>query len=104
MAKFHGKIGYVQTEETSPGVHSEVITERVYKGDLLRNSQKWENGDNLNPNFNINNRFSIVADAYAYENFPYIRYIYWMGTKWEVNSVTVDRPRLILTVRGVYNG
>jgi hypothetical protein len=104
MAKFHGVVGYVQTEETSPGVFSEVVTERACKGDLLRNTQSWESGEHLNPNFNISNRFSIVADAYAYENLEHIRYIQWMGcTKWSVSGVEIQRPRLILSVNGVYN-
>lgn len=104
MAKFHGQVGYVKTEETAPGVYEEVITEKEYKGDILRNVRRWEAGENLNPDFTINNRFSIVADAYAYENFPYIRYLKWGDIKWQVGSVEIDRPRLILSVRGVYNG
>lgn len=103
MAKFQGIIGYIETQETSPGVYQPVITERPYKGDVIRNIQKWEEVEQRNANFTINNRFTIVADAYAYENFPNIRYIQWMGTKWAVNSIEVQRPRLILTVRGVYN-
>lgn len=103
MAKFHGIIGYVQTEETAPGVYSEVVTERNYTGDILRNNRRWENSERLNDNLVINNQFSIVADAFAYENFQNIRYIQWMGTSWKVNSIEIQRPRLILTVGGVYN-
>lgn len=104
MAKFHGKIGYIQTEETVPGVHEEIATERSYVGDILRSNQTWEKNENLNDNLTINNRFSIVADAFAYENFQYIRYILWMGTKWKISSIEIQRPRLILTIGGVYNG
>ena len=104
MAKFHGTIGYVMTEETSPGVHTMAVTEKSYTGDILRNSQRWENSENLNPNFNINNRFSIIADAYAYANYDKIRYVLWNGVKWKVSTVEIFRPRLILSVSGVYNG
>lgn len=104
MAKFQGLIGYIQTEETSPGVYTDVVTERPYKGDLLRNSQRWEASDErLNDDININNRFSIVADVYAYENMEYIRYIQWNGVKWRIKKFDVQRPRLILHVGGVYN-
>lgn len=103
MAKFHGIIGYVQTEETAPGVYNEVVTERTYTGDILRNNRRWENSERLNDNLVINNQFSIVADVFAYENFQNIRYIQWMGTSWKVNSIEIQRPRLILTVGGVYN-
>lgn len=104
MAKFHGSIGYVTTEETAPGVHSEVATERPYTGDILRSNQRWEGTDQLNDNFNINNRFSIVADEFAYTNLQLIRYILWNGNKWKVNSAEIQRPRIVLTIGGVYNG
>lgn len=106
MAKFHGKIGYIKTEETEPGsgVYTEIAMEFPYVGDILRSNLSWERNDNLNDDLNVSNRFSIVADAFAYENFPYIRYVTWMGSKWKVNSVEIQRPRLILTVGGVYNG
>ena len=43
MAKFYGKIGYSETNETSPGVWTETIIERNYYGDLLRNFKKNTN-------------------------------------------------------------
>lgn len=104
MAKFYGKIGYAETKETVPGVYTETITERSYKGDVLRNTRRWESSENLNDNLNVNNLISIVADAFAYDNFFSMRYIEWMGSKWKITNVEVQRPRLILTIGGVYNG
>ena len=104
MAKFCGLIGYVETPETVPGVYTEVVTNRNYFGDVIRNTRKWEPGQNLNDNLNVNNTISIVADAYANQNFHAMRYIQWMGAYWEITSVEVLRPRLILTIGGVYNG
>lgn len=37
MAKYYGIVGYVITEETSPGVWGEVTNERPYYGDIVRN-------------------------------------------------------------------
>lgn len=104
MAKFHGMIGYMQSVETAPGVYRDEITERPCNGDLLRNSQSAEAGENLNDNINISNRFSVIADAFAYANIVNIRYIKWQETKWKVNNIDIQRPRIILSVRGVYNG
>ena len=104
MAKFYGVIGYGEVEETSAGVWEEVITERAYKGDILRNTRRWENGQQLNDDLAINNSFSVVADAYAYQNFFAMRYLVWMGTSWKITNVEVQRPRLLLTVGGRYNG
>lgn len=103
MAKFYGPIGYSETVETKPGVYEEQIVERNYYGDVIRNSKRWENSEHLNDNININNTISVVADAYAYEHFFAIRYVKWMGASWKVSSVEVERPRLILTIGGVYN-
>lgn len=105
MAKFYGKVGYVDTKQTSPGVWEEVvIDERNYYGDVMRNSKRWDSGENLNDNISINNSISIIADPFAYENFFAIRYVEWMGSFWKVTTVEPERPRLILTLGGVYNG
>lgn len=104
MGKFFGVVGYVETKETAPGVWTDVVTEHQYYGDVLRNVRRLENGENLNDNINVNNSISIVADAYAERNFFAIKYVEWMGALWKVTNVEVQRPRLILTIGGVYNG
>lgn len=103
MAKFYGEIGYAETEETTPGVWQETITERQYFGDVLKNVIKNQSGENLNDDLNVENRLSIVADPYAYDHFYTMRYVKWMGALWKITSVDVQRPRLILTIGGVYN-
>ena len=104
MAKFYGEIGYAETVETTPGVWIEFITERNYSGDVIRNTRRWQTGENLNDDLIINNLFSIVADPFAYQNFHAMRYIKWMGASWKITNVEVQRPRLILTIGGAYHG
>lgn len=104
MAKFHGKIGFVMTEETAPGVHTLKVEEREYTGEVLRNHNRWESTEQLNDNFNINNRFSIVGDPYLYENFRYIKYLVLMESKWKINTIEIQRPRVFLNLGGLYNG
>ena len=104
MAKFFGKIGYLMTAETTPGVWTEVITTREYYGDLIRNSRKIQTSDQLNDDINIANEISIVADPFAYQNFHSMKYVEFMGAKWKITTVEVQHPRLILTVGGIYNG
>ena len=103
MAKFYGNVGYAVTQETAPGVWTERVTERLYYGDLIRNTRKLESGSQLNDNVDISNQVSILADPFAYENFHSIRYAEFMGAKWKVTSVEVAYPRLVLTLGGVYN-
>lgn len=104
MAKFYGVIGYAVTEETKPGVWTEKIIERMYYGDLTRNTRRLQSAEQLNDNINAANEISIVADPFANENFHSMRYVEFMGAKWKVTSVEVQYPRLILTMGGVYNG
>jgi hypothetical protein len=104
MARFHGKIGYAQTTETAPGVYEEVITERVYYGDIDQNRRLLRAGDGVNPGITSGNSISIVADAFANEQYFAIRYVEWAGVRWTVSDVDVQPPRLILRLGEVYNG
>lgn len=104
MGKWYGKVGYVKTVETSPGVWEEQVTEHTYCGDLIRNTRKLESSGNVNDNVNIANDISFVADPFARDNFYAIRYAEFRGVKWKVSSVEVQHPRLILTLGGLYNG
>lgn len=104
MAKWYGVIGYNETLETRPGVWENQITERNYYGDVIRNSRRLQTTNQLNDNINISNEISIVADPYANQNFHAMRYVEFMGTKWKIENITVQYPRLILSLGGVYNG
>lgn len=104
MAKFYGAVGYAVTEESTPGVWEERIVERMYYGELIRNTRKLQTTEHLNDDINISNEISILADPFAYANFHSMRYVDFMGAKWKVMSVEVQYPRLILTVGGIYNG
>lgn len=104
--KYCGLIGFSDTQrkDDSDDVWVGSITERLYYGDVVRNIKRNEPTTSLNDDINIRNEISIIADPFAYEHFFDIKYIHWMGTRWNVKSVDVQRPRLILTVGGVYNG
>ena len=104
MAKWFGVIGFAATEETKPGVWVEKITERNYYGDVTRNTSRLQSSDQLNDSINVSNVISIVADPFANQNFHAIRYAEFMGAKWKITNVEVERPRLKLTLGGVHNG
>lgn len=104
MPKFYGKIGYGETTERTPGVWVDEIIERSYYGDVIRNTRRLSETDKINYDLSIGNSISVVADAYANEHFFAIRYVQWAGTLWTVTEVEVQRPRLILSLGGVYNG
>lgn len=104
MAKYFGKVGYAITEETAPGVWTEKIVERYYKGDIKRIYKREVVGEKVNPDVDISNEISILSDPYADQHFHQIRYVAWAGALWNVKGITVERPRLRLTIGGVYNG
>ena len=105
MGKWYGKIGYnAETVETTPGVWEHQIIERDYFGDAYKNTRRLQTADQVNDNVNIANQISIIADPFAYQNFHKMQYVEFMGVKWKVTDVEVQRPRLVLTLGGVYNG
>lgn len=105
MARYYGMIGFCDGSiETVPGVWDEVIVERPYFGDVIRNTRRLQSGEHLNDNVTVTNEISIVSDPYALQNFHAMRYIAWMGTNWKVTSVEVQYPRLILNIGDEYHG
>jgi len=104
MAKFHGNIGYSESVETAPGVWTDDITEREYYGDVIRETKQWTNSGQVNDNLVVNNRISVIADDFANANFSAMRYVIWAGVYWKVSNIEIQRPRLILSIGGVYNG
>lgn len=104
MAKWYGKIGFTTFVETAPGVSSERVVELDYRGDVLNNTRRREAGEYLNDDVKVQIQIEIISDAYATENFHMIRFAEYMGAMWKVVSAVVERPRIKLTLGGLYNG
>lgn len=104
MAKYSGLVGYVSQEETAPGVWIPTDKPRKMKGDIIRQSSSVQNDGKVNSDLSLNHRVSLVGDAYAFDNYYKIKWISIHGSKWEVDSVEIQRPRLIVTVGGLWNG
>lgn len=104
MAKFVGLIGYARPVESSPGIWLDEIIEKNYRGDIISKQVRVQTSDQVNDNINIENSISILADAYAYDNIGIMKYVVWQKTAWKVQSINVNRPRIVLQIGGVYNG
>lgn len=104
MARFSGKIGYVEHEETSPGVWTEIITERQYYGDLTRHSRKWGSSDGVNDNIVFSQDISIVADPYLFNNLHNMKYVTFRGIKWKITSFEIEHPRVRISMGDEYHG
>lgn len=104
MAKFYGRIGFTLSIETDKDVYDQTETSKYYKGELVRNQRRWESSSDINENLNVSNEISIVADDFLQENLGAVKWAECMGSKWKVNSISINYPRVVLTLGGVYNG
>lgn len=105
MAKWYGVIGYVKQVEKSPGVYRNEVIERNYDCVVTRNSRGWSTpSEGTNDNLTLNNQISIIADSFAMDNSAFIKYVEMMGAKWKITNIEIKRPRLVLTIGGLYNG
>lgn len=104
MAKFAGLVGYVTQEESVPGVWSPVDKPRMMKGDVIRQSSSTRDGDKINGDVTLSHRVSLLGDAYAFDNYYNIRWIDMDGARWKVTSIEIQRPRIIVTLGGLWNG
>ena len=98
--------GYIYTAESfeGSGVYEENEVTRSYAADTIKKRSSWPSADKQNDDISFNNELSIIADGYAFNNFQFLKYVIFKGTKWEVSSVELDYPRLIVSFGGVYNG
>lgn len=105
--KFSGLVGYCHSVEGTgdrKGIWEDVVVERHYYGDVLQYNPRWDTGKDVLDDQRLLNKLSIMADAYLWENVSDLKYVIWQGTRWKVTAVEVLRPRLILTLGGVYHG
>lgn len=103
MAKFSGKIGFMVTVETEPGYWEETIVEKLYRGDVTRNTSRMQPNSNTIDDITISNSISIVADPFVNENFMHMKYVTFMKNKWKISNVEIQYPRILLTLGGLYN-
>ena len=104
MARFSGKIGYVDYVEAKPGRWTEQITERQYYGDLVRHSRRWGPSDGVNDNIVFSQDISIVADPYLFSHLHNMKYVIFQGIKWKITSFEIDRPRVKIITGEEYHG
>jgi hypothetical protein len=98
MARFAGFVGYVTQVESVPGVWSPVENPKYMRGDVIRQSSTSQNGD-----ISLNHRVSLIGDSYTFNNYYNIKWVEIGSAKWSVTSVEIQRPRVIITLGGLWN-
>ena len=101
--KCSGKIGYARTEEKSPGVYQEIITEKQYYGDVVRNTAQIIDSNTINSNIKLNNSISVLCNNYMSDNIGCVRYLTFKKSKWKVSSIEIKDNRMIFTLGDLYN-
>lgn len=110
MAKFSGLVGYVTQVESKPGVWTPDESSKMMRGDVISQSSTNGNGSHIadtgkiNDDVALNHRVSLLGDNYAFNNYFNMKWIQVGGAKLQITSVELRRPRIIITVGGLYNG
>ena len=105
MARFHGKVGFtIYIDDQTTGIADEQVVERTYFGTVTEHRRSWNSSDMVTKDLRLSNQISITADDFAFKHASAICYCEYMGGLWEVSSIRVVRPRIILNLGGVYNG
>lgn len=104
--KVRGKVGFFTGDvETSPDIWTNVIVEKGYDLDVLRNNRRFKESDNnQNDELRVENRVSIISDLFALNNYDSIKYVEIHGRKIKANTVELGYPRIYIELGGSYNG
>lgn len=99
--KWFGQIGFAVQSENETGITTEEVVVRGYYGDVIK-AYKHDENNQINLNFTVRNRISVLADPFAMNTFHSIAFITFMGAKWRVSGVEVQYPRLLIELGDVY--
>lgn len=102
MSRFSGKLGFVVTHETEEGVWLENFVEIPAKGTIRSLHVRNDNSASANTNLRLTNEISILMDSKIQTYIQTLKYVVWKGSKWEVQSIGVNYPRLTVNLGGPY--
>lgn len=102
MSRFSGKLGFVLTRETEEGVWLEDVVELPVKGTIRNLYVRNDNSSSANTNLRLTNEISILMDTKTKFYLETLKYVVWKGSKWEVQSISVNYPRLTINLGGLY--
>ena len=103
MARFSGKIGISRgPQESVPGVYSEEIIEIEVSGEMRGLGARWSNMSSSETR--LRHVLSIITPEESDVDINEVVYIWWKGRRWSVVNIEYKRPRVELTLGGLYNG
>jgi len=103
MSRFWGNVGinrgYV---ETAPGVHTEDIVEIEVMGEMRNIGARLPNA-NQREGVTARHVLSLINPEDFEIDFTEAVYIWWQNRKWAVVAIEYKRPRVELSLGGLYN-
>lgn len=102
MSRFSGKLGFVMTQETEEGVWLEDFIEISVKGTIRSLYVRNDNSSSANTNLRLTNEISVLMDTKIKIYLETLKYVVWKGSKWEVQTIRVDYPRVFINLGGLY--
>lgn len=102
MSRFSGKLGFVMTRETEEGVWLEDFVELPVKGTIRSLYVRNDNSSSVNTNLRLTNEISILMNTKIEAYLKTLKYVVWKGSKWEVQSIGANYPRLTINLGGLY--
>lgn len=102
MSRFSGKLGFIMTRETEEGVWLEDFIELRAKGTIRSLYVRNDNSSSVNTNLRLTNEISILMDTKINTYLETLKYVVWKGSKWEVQSINTNYPRLTINLGGLY--
>lgn len=104
MTRFRGPIGINRgVVETAPGIFTPYIDEVVVYGEIRNVGTRWSQ-QNASETVKAQHLLSVVTPEDSDIDFNEVVYVYWKRRKWAVTSIKYARPRVDLTLGGLYNG
>lgn len=102
--RYSGKLGIAQQTEVRPGVWEETITERDVLGTVKQRTEVLEQGDNILPRYSTTTSISVLSRGLGPMDNSMLRYVTWLGKRWQIASTVTDYPHLTFFIREEYHG
>ena len=101
--KFVGLVGINRGfRETGPGVHKPHIEEIEVIGEIRSAGARWSGHEQAKAR--AQHKLSIIIPESDLVEYTEVLYVVWNDIKWSVVSIEYNRPRVELSLGGVYNG
>lgn len=96
--KYHGKLGFVLTEQTSPGTWTPRTEIREVLGDVIQRTVRESDSQTINPDVIFDQQISFLYDDFMTQNMFVMEWIEWMGKRFKISKIDIRPPRMIVTI------